>query len=104
MGATPARSRRMDTDPTDRRAVVLYDGMCAFCRRGVRTLARLDWLGRVRYQDARDAGRLPACEVPLDPTRLLDEMHVVTPDRKRAYAGYRAFRWLAWRLPPLWPL
>jgi len=89
---------------TDRRAVVLYDGMCAFCRRSVRVLKALDWLDRLRCQDARAAAHLPACEVPLDPRRLLEEMHVVTPDRERAYAGYRAFRWLAWRLPPLWPV
>jgi predicted DCC family thiol-disulfide oxidoreductase YuxK len=94
----------MPADPTDRKAVVLYDGMCPFCRRGVRTLRKLDWLGRLRYQDARDTAGLPACEVPLEPRRLLEEMHVVTPDRRRAYAGYRAFRWLAWRLPPLWPV
>jgi predicted DCC family thiol-disulfide oxidoreductase YuxK len=98
MGTAPT------ADETDPKAVVLYDGMCPFCRRGVRILARLDWLGRLRYQDARDTARRPACEVPLDPKRLLEEMHVVTPDRKRAYAGYRAFRWMAWRLPPLWPL
>ena len=94
----------MAADETDRKAVVLYDGMCPFCRRGVRILKRLDWLGRLRYQDARDTTHLPAGAVPLEPRRLLEEMHVVTPDRKRAHAGYRAFRWMAWRLPPLWPV
>jgi predicted DCC family thiol-disulfide oxidoreductase YuxK len=103
MGANPPGAAVMAAD-TDRKAVVLYDGMCPFCRRGVRTLARLDWLGRLRYQDARDTANLPACAARLDPKRLLEEMHVVTPDRGRAYAGYRAFRWMAWRLPPLWPL
>ena len=29
-------------------------------------------------------------------------MHVLTPDRRQAYAGYRAFRWIAWRLPLTW--
>lgn len=74
----------MPDAPTDRRAVVLYDGMCPFCRRGVRILRTLDWLGRLTYQDARGTANLPACGVPLDPKRLLEEMHVVTPDRKRA--------------------
>jgi predicted DCC family thiol-disulfide oxidoreductase YuxK len=104
MGANPPGAAAMPADPTDRKAVVLYDGTCPFCQRGVRTLKRLDWLGRLRYQDARDTAHLPPCEAPLDPNRLLEEMHVVAPDRKRAYAGYRAFRWLAWRLPPLWPV
>ena len=31
-------------------------------------------------------------------------MHVVTPDRQHAFAGYRAIRWLSWRIPPLWLL
>ena len=86
------------------RAVVLFDGECAFCRRGVAVLRRLDWLGRLHFQDARDVANLPPCATPLDPHRLLEEMHVVTPDRKRALAGYAALRWLAWRVPPGWPV
>jgi predicted DCC family thiol-disulfide oxidoreductase YuxK len=31
-------------------------------------------------------------------------MRVVTPDRKRAYAGFKAFRWMSWRMPLTWPL
>jgi len=85
-------------------AIVLYDGQCAFCQKSVGLLRRLDWLGRVRCQDARDVANLPACAEPLVPAKLLEEMHVVTPDRKRAHVGYRAIRWLAWRLPLLWPL
>jgi predicted DCC family thiol-disulfide oxidoreductase YuxK len=30
---------------------------------------------------------------------LIEEMHVVTPYGQHAYAGFRAFRWIAWRLP-----
>ena len=45
---------------------------------------------------------LPPSEVELDPHRLIEEMHVLTPDRRRAFAGYRAFRWIAWRLPLTW--
>ncbi len=85
-------------------AIVLFDGQCAFCRKSVSLLRRLDWLGRFDCRDARDVANLPPSGDPLDPQRLLEEMHVVTPDRKRAYAGYRAVRWIAWRLPLLWPL
>jgi predicted DCC family thiol-disulfide oxidoreductase YuxK len=86
------------------RAIVLFDGRCAFCRKSVSLLRRLDWLGRFDCRDARDVANLPPCGVPLDPQRFLEEMHVVTPDGKRTYAGYRAVRWIAWRLPLLWPL
>jgi predicted DCC family thiol-disulfide oxidoreductase YuxK len=84
--------------------VVLYDGMCPFCQRAVRLLKRLDWFKRLRYQDCRDTAHWPPCAAPLDLKRLLAEMHVVTPDRQRALAGYRAIRWMAWRLPLLVPV
>ena len=86
-------------DPAPGKGIVLYDGDCPFCRRSVAILKRLDWLGRLHYQSARDVEHLPPSHVPLDPKRLLDEMHVLTPDRRHAYAGYAAFRWIAWRLP-----
>ena len=84
------------------RTQVLYDGQCAFCRKSVALLRRLDWLGRLTYVDARGPSRLPP-GASLDPARLLEEMHVLTPDRQ-VYHGFGALRWLAWRLPPLWAL
>jgi predicted DCC family thiol-disulfide oxidoreductase YuxK len=91
-------------DPVPGKAVVLYDGMCPFCRRSVWLLKRLDWFKRLRYQDCRDTAHWPPCAEPLSLTRLLTEMHVVPAARRRALAGYRAIRWLAWRLPLLWPV
>jgi predicted DCC family thiol-disulfide oxidoreductase YuxK len=91
-------------DPAAGHPVVLYDGDCAFCRKSVALLKRLDWLGRLRFQSAREVDRLPPSRVPLDPDKLLAEMHVVTPDRTRAPAGFAAFRWIAWRLPLTLPL
>lgn len=85
------------------RAAVLYDGECPFCCKSVELLKRLDWFGTLRYQDARDVAHLPASTTPLDPQRLLEEMHVVTPDGRGLYHGFTALRWLAWRLPLLWP-
>ena len=78
------------------RATVLFDGLCPLCQRLSRLLARLDWRGQLHFQDARDTANLPATAPPLDPPRLLEEMHLVTP-HGRVYAGYRAFRWTAWR-------
>jgi predicted DCC family thiol-disulfide oxidoreductase YuxK len=85
------------------RAVVLYDGQCAFCRKSVDLLRRLDWLGRLAFADGRDPAQRPA-GVALDPARLLEEMHVVTADGRKLLHGFGALRWLAWRLPLLWPV
>jgi predicted DCC family thiol-disulfide oxidoreductase YuxK len=83
---------------------VLYDGQCAFCRKSVDLLRRLDWLGQLSYLDARDLAHLPPSDAPLEPDRLLEEMHVLTADGRHLYHGFRALRWLAWRLPLLWAL
>ena len=90
-------------DPAAGKGVVLYDGLCPFCRRTVRSLKRLDWLHRFHFQDCRDTANLPQSAAPLDPTRMLEAMHLVTPDRKRVYAGFRAVRWMAWRMPMTFP-
>jgi predicted DCC family thiol-disulfide oxidoreductase YuxK len=84
------------------KAILLFDGECAFCRKGVAILKKLDWLKRIECRDARDTADRPPCDEPLVPQKLLDEMHVVTPDGRHAFAGYLAIRWMAWRLPPLW--
>ena len=99
--ATPAAAA---TDPFPGKGVVLFDGNCPLCRRSVAVLRRLDWLGVLAYHSARDADHLPPSGAPLNPDRLLEEMHVLTPDRRCAYAGFQAFRWMAWRLPLLWPV
>jgi predicted DCC family thiol-disulfide oxidoreductase YuxK len=91
-------------DPAPGKGIVLYDGDCPLCRRSVAVLKKLDWRGRLAFQNARDVEHLPPARVELQPRRLLEEMHVLTPDRQHAYAGYRAFRWMAWRLPLTMPL
>ncbi|MGL6094369.1 MAG: thiol-disulfide oxidoreductase DCC family protein [Fimbriiglobus sp.] len=91
-------------DPFPGRAVVLYDGQCPLCQRSVAILKKLDWLGRLAFQNGRDTEHLPPSAVPLVPQRLIEEMHLVTPDRQRVVAGFGAFRWMAWRLPLTLPL
>jgi predicted DCC family thiol-disulfide oxidoreductase YuxK len=89
------------TTPATGQSVVLYDGQCPLCQRSVKILRRLDWFKVLRFQDARDVEHLPASAVPLDPDQLLKEMHLLTPDRRRVYAGFYAFRYIAWRIPAL---
>ena len=72
----------------------LYDGECPLCLKSVSILKRLDWLHKLHFQDCRDTANLPPSAVPLELKKMLEEMHVVTPDRKRAYVGFAAFRLL----------
>ena len=91
-----------DPDKTRKtQAIVLYDGRCAFCQNSVAILKKLDWLKKLRYQDARETEKLPVTEPALDPVRMLEEMHVVTPGG-RVYVGFGSFRWMSWRLPLCW--
>lgn len=85
-------------------ARVLYDGDCAFCQHSVRWLRRFDWLGRLQFVDARDADDPRVRDVPVEAGRLLEEMHVVPAGTNEVHHGFGALRWMAWRLPPLWPL
>lgn len=93
----------MSAAEAEGKGVVLYDGRCPLCQRSARSLRRLDWRRRLHFQDCRDAANLPPSAVPLDAGRMLEEMHLVTPDRRRVYAGFAVFRWMAWRIPVLLP-
>ena len=90
--------------PPAHQGQVLYDAQCPLCLKSVALLKRLDWLGRLTYVNARDREHLPASDAPLDAARLLQEMHLLTPDGRRLYHGFAALRWIAWRLPLLWPV
>jgi predicted DCC family thiol-disulfide oxidoreductase YuxK len=80
-------------------ALVLYDGECPLCLKSVDLLKHFDWFKNLEYINVREANKVPVRQPPLDPKRLLEEMHLITPDRKHVYHGYAAFRWMAWRLP-----
>lgn len=83
------------------RARVLYDGQCALCRKSVSLLRRLDWIKRLDFADAREPENLPP---GTDPSRFLAEMHLQPAGSMELYHGFAAFRWMAWRLPLLWPV
>lgn len=89
----------MTVDAYAGKGVLLFDGECPLCQRSVAILKKLDWLGRLAYHNGRDLDGIPPHTVPLDPDKLVQEMHLLTPDRTKAPAGYSAFRWIAWRLP-----
>ena len=79
------------------RAVVLYDGDCAFCRRWIDRLHRWDRHNRIDTIPASDRHELGALP-PLDDAALDRAMHLVTPDG-RVHAGGRAVAEVARYLP-----
>jgi predicted DCC family thiol-disulfide oxidoreductase YuxK len=95
----PPRARPLDRA----QAQVLYDGNCSLCLKSVGWLKRLDWMRQLSFVNARDWEKMAVRGPSLEPARLLQEMHLLTP-RGRVFHGFYAFRWMAWRLPPLWPL
>ncbi len=79
------------------RTVVLFDGVCDLCDTGMAWLRRRDTLGRlefVPYQAPEVAVRFP----DLDPARLAQALHVITPDG-RVHVGVDAAGPLFARLP-----
>ena len=74
-------------DPAPGKGIVLFDGHCPFCRLGVRILGRLDWLHRLHMQNVRDEDALPPEAAAIPRKARLDEMHLLTPDRKHTPAG-----------------
>ena len=84
------------------KAHVLYDGDCAFCCKSLELLKKLDWLGKLDYVNVRDESLPMLREPPVVGAPLLEQMHVVPANDPHLYGGYRAVRWLAWRLPITW--
>lgn len=84
------------------RDTVLYDGACRFCRGQIATLRSFDPGRRLVFRSLHEpdvADDFP--EIPRED--LLRQMYVV--DRSgRARGGAEAVRYLARRLPLLWPL
>jgi predicted DCC family thiol-disulfide oxidoreductase YuxK len=84
------------------KARVLYDGDCAFCRKSIDLVQKLDWLGKLDYVNVRDETQPILKEPLIAQAPLLEQMHVLPAKGKQLYGGYRAIRWLAWQLPMMW--
>ena len=84
------------------KARVLYDGDCAFCRKSIDLLTKLDWLARLEYINVRDETQAFLKSPPVAGAPLLEQMHVLPSSGQNLYGGYQAIRWLAWRLPATW--
>jgi predicted DCC family thiol-disulfide oxidoreductase YuxK len=82
--------------------IVLFDGGCPVCRRTVRTLRRLDWLGRLRFADATNPDNRERIAPGLTEAAAMQQMNVVDADGRR-YGGYDAQLRIAREVPLLWP-
>ncbi len=91
-------------DPDDRPLadVVVYDGACRLCRATTDWLDRLDGGGRLAFlplQDARVRQRYP----DLSLEELQKHVYVIDT-RGTRHKGAGAVRYLARRLPVMWPI
>jgi len=73
---------------TPARDTLYYDGKCGMCRRSTRILRRLDWLGRLDYQDST---ALSDDELPVSRDSSLQGMPMRTRDG-RTLIGFPAVR------------
>jgi predicted DCC family thiol-disulfide oxidoreductase YuxK len=81
---------------------VVYDGECDFCRSALLVVRYLDVLRRVSFHDYHKPEELAAATgVTYEEA---DDAAVAVDDRDRKFAGFDAFRQIAWRTPALWML
>jgi predicted DCC family thiol-disulfide oxidoreductase YuxK len=91
------------SESATKNAQVFYDGQCRLCQKSVALLKKLDWRKVLVYVDVREKDHPAVKTLPVSNGQLLQEMHVLTP-RKEIHHGFYAFRWMAWKLPLLWPV
>jgi predicted DCC family thiol-disulfide oxidoreductase YuxK len=75
------------------RLVVYYDESCGPCRRTARLLDAVNWLGWVRF-----------CEARQHPTAQGEQYADILSTRRDGtpYAGFATYQQIAWRIPLLW--
>lgn len=88
--------------PVRRALRLVYDGECDFCRSALLIVRFLDVFGLVMFLDAHKPDELAQAEgVTFDEA---ERAAIAVDARGRKWAGFDAFRVLAWRLPAAWPL
>ena len=80
---------------------VIYDGLCTFCLRSLRVVRALDVRHVLQFHDANE--RLQVLErFPQLAGVDLDAAMYAVDARGRVYAGFYAFRRIAWSTPLTW--
>lgn len=86
-----------------RPAIAFYDGACELCEATRRTMAALDVLGAADWRDFRVPGALDGHQA-VSASECGHALQLELPGGERVLSGFRAFRWLAVRMPVAWPL
>ncbi len=81
---------------------VLFDGGCPLCRRTVRMLRAIDWLGRLRFVDATDADARARVAPGLTEAAVMVEMYVLD-ERGVQHGGFEGYLQIARVVPLMWP-
>ena len=82
---------------------IIFDGQCAFCRRVLRMIARLDWRRQIRFYDGRDESCVARLFPMLRQSDLERAMYAVS-EHGEVFRGFFAFRRLVWPVAALWPM
>jgi predicted DCC family thiol-disulfide oxidoreductase YuxK len=80
---------------------VVYDGLCTFCIRSLRVARALDVRNKLEFYDANERQQVLAAFPSLTSVDLDAAMYAVD-NRGRVYAGFYAFRRIAWTTPLAW--
>src|SRR2546428_9091360 len=72
--------------------ILLYDRDCGICSAVSRWIRTLDWRGRIRLQSIQSSRNI-LVGIPED--RMLDSLHVVSPDRHVTTRGHALPRLIA---------
>ncbi len=83
--------------------IVLFDGHCGLCLRSTYTLESCDWLNALTLVDFRNVQNRNTFAPEITEESLDKAMHIKLPDDSYK-TGFDAFRYMAGKLPPLWPL
>ncbi len=79
---------------------VLYDGNCGICCRTIATLRAFDLFGRITYVNALDQQAVARHNLRVLDQQALIDIHAVAGQTH--WAGFAAYRAIAWRMPLLW--
>ncbi|MDP1561948.1 MAG: DUF393 domain-containing protein [Pirellulaceae bacterium] len=113
-GQLRSRSDLRFPHPTERPGAmaVIFDGRCRFCTSQVRWLQRFDFAQRLSFISLHDplvSQWWPALTYEI----LMEQIYVVPPlasdpedlpARNRWFGGILGVRYVAWRVPLLWPV